>query len=295
MKWKWMKLTRDEENLKRLIHKFGFQDVEAHLMKYARSCIRVETTSVENEDDLKIGQSKVGGRPDLPKDMEWVTVPKNIGTRSSVPFIAQFNVEEVSAYDMKDLLPQTGMLYLFADYELARVVFYDGDKSSLERKEFPEDLPPTQPLESGDARFEPCSLTFVHEVNLDFHTPDFDYPKGKGWRDFFDLVYASSYSRPNPPFIRDVNRLLGVPYDVPHDMQLECQLLEDIGHYYTSSSTERKAAELKKSQWQLLFQMSSDSNANMAWSDNGTICFFIKKHDLELQNFDNICLAFFTP
>lgn len=295
-------MKRDRNNLKHLIHKMGFGEVEDYLLQYARPSIRVETSPVDDESVLAIGQSKIGGRPDLPKTVDWVKIPSHDGL-VSLQFIAQFDLEDVKFYDEGNLLPDTGMLYFFGDpwrgsnyADNGQVIFYTGDKSVLERKPFPDDLLPTPPQESSQDRYEPCSVKFIPEINLDWDPVDEieHYPDGKSWEDLANVVIAASYNRPSPPFSRDVNRLLGFPHDVPEDMQLDCQLIADTGSPYNSSSDEREAAEKKKADWQLLFQMSSDYNADMMWSDMGTICFHIRKQDLKAKNFDNVCLAFFT-
>ena len=116
-------------------------------------------------------------------------------------------------------------------------MYYTGDKSSCERKVFPVDLPPTPPQEWGQDRYEPCSVEFIPEINLDYDDQDLQYPPGKTWEDFYNLVYATSYTRPSPPFSRDVNRFLGFPHDVPRDMQFECELIALTGSpYYDSAS-----------------------------------------------------------
>lgn len=293
-------MNRDLENLKRLIKQFGFEEVEDYLIDHSRPSIRVETTSVSDENVLAIGQSKIGGRPDLPSEIDWVRVPQSSSDASvSLPFIAQFALSDIKVHDVENLLPQHGMLYFFGDpwrgrfIDHGKVIFFDHDLSSLVRRDFPDDLPPTPPHEWGTDRYEPCSVEFIREVNLDFDASDFDYPDHKTWEDFDDLVYAASYSRPPFPYV--VNRLLGLNYDVPIDMRLDCQLISDIGNPYNASDEEKQAAETSKTDWQLLLRMSSDENANMAWSDLGTICYYIRKQDLQARDFSNVCLAFFTP
>jgi uncharacterized protein YwqG len=77
-------------------------------------------------------------------------------------------------------------------------------------------------------------------------------------------------------------------------MQLECQLILDTGRPYNSTPEQRRSAEQRKGDWQLLFQMDSDENAGMMWSDAGKICFYIRRQDLKKRDFDHICLAFFS-
>lgn len=291
-------LNRGMDNLKKLIHEMGFGEIEAELLNYSRPSIRVETTVIENEDELAIGQSKIGGRPDLPKDMDWVTVKTHHG-RGSLQFLAQIDLTEVKLHDAENLLPDTGILYFFGDpwqasdyKERGQVIYFDGDKSLLERKPFPDDL--SIERDSYEV-YAPCSVIFVPEVNLHDEVIDSaeSYPAEKTWEDLSDLVETTSYTL-GRIFPHAVNRLLGFNHDVPSDMQLQCQLVEDTGSPYDASVDQWEAAEKKKMDWQLLFQIDSDDKANMSWSDAGTICFYIKKQDLVNKNFDNVCLAFFT-
>jgi uncharacterized protein YwqG len=294
---------RDRENLRKLIREMGFEAIEDYLLQHARPSIRVCTERVEDENSIPLGRSKIGGRPDLPKNIEWVSVTHG-DKRFSLLFIAQFNLAEIKPYDEENLLPASGILYFFADSiwngfitNEARVIYFDGDLSLLERKTFPEDIPPTLPQEWGE-RFDACAVTFVPEVNLPGHDANWvepDIPEGKTWGELSELEQFSSYAFPNHHtygFI--VNRLLGYNYGVPEDMQLDCQLILETGRPYNATPEQRQSAEQHKGDWQLLFQMDSDENAGMMWSDAGVICFYIRRQDLINKNFDHVCLAHFS-
>lgn len=292
-------MERDRENLRKLIRETGFESLEAYLMDHARPSIRVYTERVEDENSIPLGSSKIGGRPDLPRDMEWVTVTYSDKTVSLL-FVAQFDLAELKPYDEENLLPEHGILYFFTSLpwnaDEASVIYFDGDRSLLERKEFPDDIPPTLPRTWGE-RFNPCTVTFVPEVNLPVYDANWtepDYPDGKTWQDFFGLISSASYTQPSPPYTRIVNRLLGYNHDVPADMQLDCQLVLETGRRYKSTPEQRQNAEQRKGYWQLLFQMDSDENAGMMWSDAGVICFYIRRQDLQIRDFSKVCLAFFS-
>ena len=91
-------MKRDREQLRALIHDMGFTEIEDYLLQYARSSVRVETIPVDDESHLSIGVSKIGGRPDLPANLKWLTVPD--GERQvSLPFIAQFDLKDIKPYD----------------------------------------------------------------------------------------------------------------------------------------------------------------------------------------------------
>jgi len=287
---------------RQMIREQGFAEFEDYVLKYARPSIRVYTEQVADEDTIAIGQSKIGGRPDLPRNMDWVTASTEAG-KVSLHFIAQFDLKDLKPFDEENLLPEWGILYFFAGpwsirkmSDQGRVLYFDGDPSLLERKEFPDDIPLNKPNEWGE-RYDPCSVTFVPEVNLPFDDAAWvepDYPKGKTWEDFHRLVNSASYPPTQHPYINKVNRLLGYNYGIPEDLQLDCQLIADIGIDYNVSQEARNKAEQHKGDWQLLFQMDSDTNAGMMWSDAGHICFYIRHDDLRKRDFTNMCLAFFT-
>ncbi|MGJ3240767.1 MAG: DUF1963 domain-containing protein [Anaerolineae bacterium] len=263
-------MKRDLSNLKRLIKEFGFEDIENELLQYSRPSIRAETIPVSDEVMIPLGQSKIGGRPDLPIGLDWSQMPPYKGkSPASLPFIAQFNLSEVKLHDVEDLLPSRGMLYFFGRLPLAsdtkhgQVIFFDGQNSPLERRDFPDDL---------TVGYAPCSVTLTSEVNLDdLYSVNMDRAI-----DYDRLLFASSYQ--NLPFSKNVNRLLGITHDIPVDIQKDRSRL----------------VEKNKNNWQLLFQMSSDPNADMMWWDSGEVCYYIRREDLQAGDFEDVCFKVFS-
>ena len=73
-----------------------------------------------NSEKIPKGSSKIGGKPDLPKDFQWYyyngeDYKKRVVNRP-LSFLMQINCEEVHKYDKESLLPEKGILYFF--YEL---------------------------------------------------------------------------------------------------------------------------------------------------------------------------------
>ncbi|MEO1165415.1 MAG: DUF1963 domain-containing protein, partial [Chloroflexota bacterium] len=254
------------DNLKKLIYKHGFGELEDELLKIARPSIRVQTTPVEDESELAIGQSKLGGRPDLPKEMDWMSRPREDGDVVYLWFIGQINLVDVAGYDVEHLLPKRGILYFFVNFirKRGRVLYYKGNLSELERKVAPFELPQ---MPFGQENFAPCSIEFVPEVNVcrsdmwqKLHQKSYQVSDNsmEKIRRIGAFSSATSYVHSH----RYVNRLLGKAFAVP-DMQLECQLIDDTGNPYGDTEEQRQAAQKRKSEWQLLFQVGSDENANM--------------------------------
>ena len=112
-----------------------------------RNAILINYSEDENIEKLPKGTSKIGGKPDLPKDFQWFYYKgedyKKIVENRPLSFLMQINCEEVHKYDKESLLPEKGMLYFF--YELftmtwgfspqdkgsAKVFYYDGELSLI--------------------------------------------------------------------------------------------------------------------------------------------------------------------
>lgn len=107
---------------------------------------------IDSKGSNSIGQSKLGGQPDLPVSISWPTVDNK-----SMVFMAQINFSELITFDEENLLPKKGIIYFFAYFdkpenefgseylfffekEKYRVLYFDGDLNQLKRNEFPKDL-----------------------------------------------------------------------------------------------------------------------------------------------------------
>jgi hypothetical protein len=112
---------------------------EAGLSEFAhvlpRPSVRIYPTRVE-QATLAIGVSKLGGHPDLPKDVAWPRAKDGEPMR----FLAQLWVEDLAAHLPPGALPFGGTLSFFAaDHsEVAVVCLAAG--VCLERRDPPEDL-----------------------------------------------------------------------------------------------------------------------------------------------------------
>lgn len=289
-------MARDWDNLRRLIKEYGFEADEETLLQYARPSIRVHTRRVENEDELPVGASKVGGRPDLPVDVTWPT-SRNPNSQEdlSLWFVAQFKMADAKPHDEEDLLPNSGWLYFFIrpwdglpEKNMGQVIYFDGDLSQLERKPFPDDIPDNMPNEWG-YRFDPCAVELFAEVNIDgFVTDVVDILESRSGHPADNLLHASNYVKPS----WEVNRLLGTAFDDVWDFPMDCQLLTTGDSQYNRSKEDRAEAEKDKHEWQLLFEMSSDPNAGMMWSDAGIVCWYLRTDDLLNKDFSKACAAF---
>lgn len=101
-------------------------------------------TSACSEDDIAIGQTKIGGLPDLPKDVNYPT----FGDKPLV-FLAQINLSEIPSSIRPVVLPEVGMIYFFSFHgyvgedfwsdeqeeapDFSKVIHYTGSQDTLVR------------------------------------------------------------------------------------------------------------------------------------------------------------------
>jgi uncharacterized protein YwqG len=248
-----------------------------------RPAIRLTTTPSEN---LRPGQSRVGGRPDLPADLPW---PTHGGT--PLGFLAQVAIAELPDGPAPAALPSDGHLWFFyvadqstwgfdpKDAGSARVLYRPGS-AVLTRAEPPETLP-----DGGE--YAACAVSF--EGYEDLPDIDTDHPlNGRlaeaelerylGIRDY--LANGDGDAR---------HKLLGHAQPVQNPMELECALV--TSGLYCGDQTgyeDPRAAEIgqQAERWRLLLQLDSDDHASMTWGDLGTLYFWIRDDDLAARRFE---------
>lgn len=257
----------------------GLHKYWAKLQALLRNEILI-VTSEKNEDKMKIGKSKVGGRPDLPRDQGWFR--EDNGT--SLSFLAQINCAETKSFDLSGQLPDKGIIYFFysatqeawgfdpKDIDKFKVFFFEGEPGELERKDYPEDL-------MDDARFDACEVRFIPSTSL----PHWESPL---LNDVLHVNDRDAYIDLFPE--NPITKLLGHANSVQGPMEEECQLVTN-GFFCGDSSgyNDPRAQDLRKDsdQWVLLFQLDSISDS-MMWFDYGKVYFWIRKDDLRDRRFD---------
>lgn len=233
----------------------------------------------------KLGQSKMGGLPDLPVGMKWPLSKKGV----SLSFLCQLNLSE-SDQTMEWHLPKKGMLYFFYDakeqpwgFEPEKgqwQVIYSADASSVQAMEDePEDL-------DEETIFGEKELTFRLEQTLpDYKEPCFyvssvSHETLKTYDKALDKWYGAT------PY----HRLFGQPQLIQNPMQMECELA--FNGYDASKSHEgakfKKMEETASKDWILLLQIDTNEDDGMMWGDGGRLYFWIRRTDLAELKFENV-------
>ena len=252
------------------------------ILRLARPTIHLDLVRVA-QADLRRGESRVGGAPDLPADVAW---PVWKGEPQS--FIAQIDLSSLRGIAAAERLPSEGWLWVFYSARQDTWGFDPDDRGSwtVLYRDGAADLTPTplpEELPSGGA-YEPCRVSPREGVTLppweSKHIEALGLSDGEIDR-YCDLLdsFAPAVS----------HQLLGHPDQIQSDMTVECQLVTS-GLYTGDSSgwTDARAAELEAgwADWRLLLQVASDEAARMMWGDLGYLYFWIRDSDMQATHFE---------
>ena len=271
-----------------------------------RNAILINYSEDENREKLPKGTSKIGGKPDLPKDFQWFYYKgedyKKIVENRPLSFLMQINCEEVHKYDKESLLPEKGMLYFF--YELftmtwgfspqdrgsAKVFYYDGEIEDLVSTDFPEDMEKDCIIPESKINFESMNdypIDFLDYYDVDDSDEEMERKEKEFEKDLEELGYKT-----------DTIKLLGHPELIQGEYWEECEGVAGKNIYYGSAPIKYGSDEVKKSikenakDWILLMQMSEleIGDYGLYFGDSGKIYFNIRKEDLKNKNFDDVWL-----
>lgn len=271
-----------------------------------RNAILINYSEEENKEKLLKGTSKIGGKPDLPKDFQWFYYNgedyKKIVENRPLSFLMQINCEEVHKYDKESLLPEKGMLYFF--YELftmtwgfspqdrgsAKVFYYDGEIEDLVPADFPEDMEKDCIIPESKINFESMNdypIDFLDYYDVDDSIEETRRKEKEFEKELDELGYKA-----------DTTKLLGHPELIQGEYWEECEGVAGKNIYYGSAPIKYGSDEVKKSikenakDWILLMQVSEleIGDYGLYFGDSGKIYFNIRKEDLKNKNFDNVWL-----
>ncbi|MFZ1042369.1 MAG: YwqG family protein [Anaerolineales bacterium] len=278
-----------KESINELILQYGPPRLIPAIQDNVRESLILRTRQV-SEEQLPLGRTKIGGRPDLPNHIHWPTWQDK-----PLSFIAQINLADLPKYEFLNTLPSEGILSFFYSAEQETWGYNPKDKGSwrviyledkgLQRQNCPSNFP-------NEGKYENCTVEFHHSVTIpNLESPYIDLEYGKSKREEIDqYINLKDHLQEFLGEGNRINRFLGHPEQQQNDMQIECQLVSH-GLYLGDGSghDDPKAKELSAGakDWELLLQIDSDDNAKMMWGDVGCIYYWIQREDLQLRNFDS--------
>ncbi len=252
----------------------------------ARPAIRLKTEP-KIDTEIGIGESKIGGYPDLPPHYDW---PLATYTSEFLWFTAQIKIEEFKKWDVENVLPEKGILYFFNLYDCGQVLFYDGNYTQLERRTPPVELQPKrrnwlQRIFTRNERkiFEGCKLNASFEYTIHHWEALYQSTLDSSENVFNGETFFANYDKLIHSNESDSRHLL-LGYGTP----IQCDYIEayPVKGEKWSYPTETDIEEFNK--WTLLLQLDSDFNTKMCWGDWGRIYFLIEKEKLKKADFSNV-------
>ncbi len=279
-----------KKEIKEKLKSFGLKKASKFVCSCASECIRLKTTRTK-EEEIMIGESKIGGHPDLPENVEW---PNINGVLLS--FLAQINLKDLNNFEKCKDLPESGWLYFFYEFDHEaygydpqdknawRVLYIDASAEKLSRRNHPEVTKQSSTIYSS------CKINFYKALSVPGWESVQCTVRGedeKGREKYEEFLDSISESDP----CDKKHQLFGFPMEVQGDMRGECELYSrglDYNKVQTLRKSEIKDIEKNALKWCLLFQFDSDENAEMMWMDAGRLYFWIKPEDLRNRNFNKI-------
>jgi uncharacterized protein YwqG len=228
-------------------------------------------------EKLRSGLTKLGGRPNLLQETPW---PEHDGI--PLPFVCQIDLLAISGLPGSEHFPDSGLMLVFYDLEEGGAGYDIKDRDSWRvivqpriagERELPLAIPKGSvyrevPLCAKSELMFPDSETLEHYPLL---TPD--------ELDAYQNLWIDSQLGENK------HQLLGYPKTFLDDMMADLHLLHSSGTQESRvANSEEIAAGARE--WRILMQIDSDDDANMMWSDCGTLFFWIHDEDFRLGRFD---------
>lgn len=248
------------------------------------------------DEELPVGCSKIGGDPDVPQDFVW---PVRADERP-LSFLAQVNLDDAAKLDVDRLLPSSGLLSFFYDYEEQpwgegpedfdgwRVYYFENAKC-LTRRTMPDEI------KDADAWIWQESVALENRISI----PDpYDAIAPEGNEALEAYADESECDEDPVDLYEEIAEELGFPCMHEED---ETKLL---GYpILIQNPMEERAAMLaasifpdvpkEPSEWITLFQMGlwqKVEGGERMFGDVGAVTFLICKEDLKNKRFDRVML-----
>lgn len=267
---------------RKLLQAEGLGSYVDALQKHTRTAVRLVTRPC---GELALGQSRVGGTPDLPADFEW---PAYRG--KPLAFVAQLDLAEIRRVLPDGPLPPDGSLWFFFDADQDAAGYspkHAGGSAVVFRAAGTKLVRSPAPGGARDGVFRACSIeaeAYEDIPDLGEDSPLDHAPDEAEAETYFAIrTFLSAGGEPG------AHKLLGLAEPVQSAMELECQLATngiDSGIFVRRADPRVVELAAKKHEWRLLLQVDSDPNAGMMWGDAGRLYFWIRDEDLRERRFE---------
>lgn len=235
-----------------------FEKYEANIAKDIASLVTNRYVIDCKRGNCKIGESKMGGVPDLPLGMKWPKIETEYLT-----FLGQFNLEDFAKFPSIEL-PKKGYLYFFAElysYEDCKIIYFENIDGFYKPNIPFEIIEPPKTIwqkifykKPKKYVLEECSISIRETADF----PIFDH--------YLIEELQNKHKIEIPLYFNEV---------CPQSHQF-------LGYSNTIQGN------IEGDESKLLFQVISCEELDLEIGDGGNFYFFIKPIDLKNKNFENV-------
>ncbi len=288
------------EKIAAVFREAGLGEYLSGMEPLMKSAIRPVLDPREDEGEIPLGASKIGGHPDLPIEPPWPVVDGVL-----LEFVGQFRMEEVSALDETGLLPREGLLSFFFDgmltgYEIGevrdrcKVLYITEPVEALQRLEVPSH-------EYGRSFhvYWPCALRFQKTLtlptgdeidNLSHRSDPPTWPSPFANSEEFFTYEGLRYQELWDPATQFLGHVAGVQSGERYVALQD----RDMARYLVLRKRENREAYVQALRdLVLLFSSATQPGSDISWGTGGIVYFWIEKKDLLARNFDGVSANLF--
>ena len=273
----------DDERLAELAREAGLERRLAEARRAARAGGRLTPTSAPR------GRSRLGGSPDIPAEFEWPT-----WFDRPLAFVAQIDLAELAAAEVRGGLPEAGLLLVFAELAAGLTGLMPDHKGSCRVVYIPPEIELAEDTRRSP-EFPELAVELTRELQLPSAYCFASEPLGlepeemDAWEDLRSrLAKAQGVELEDEGYGRiALHRVLGYQDEVGREIELDCQLAssgvdaDDVLSYFEV----RDEHEAEARRWRLLLQLTADSTVRLGdGMERLFVC--LRDGDLEASRFD---------
>jgi hypothetical protein len=274
------------EPLIKLIQKHDLENYQQDILATVKPAISIH---LSNPGIGNLGQSRIGGHPDLPASIAW---PFNTKLNRPLCFMLQINLAELPPINS---LPSTGMLYLFLDEsenDAQQLIFYWGHET-LQPSQLPKG---TQFITDWYDDLIAHTLAFHLFADLprwatSDHSALEEKLNAKGEDALNNLLNELPVDSASYISRKGIGKLLGHVSGIGHDPREDAFVVRQVNPkwLYKYSELRNNNVDLSKATaWQNLLELHTDDAVNVMFGDAGYMNILIHQHDLDKLDFSKV-------
>ncbi len=262
------------EPLTALIEQYGLSEHQDAILDSVKPAIYF---SLEQAGQGEIGQSRIGGTPDLPVSMAW---PKSTAYDAALCFILQINFAQLPQFP-ESPFPPRGMLYLFVsegENAAEQILFWDGEEA-LQSVSLPN---PEEMATDWYETLKPHKLTFNLAPDIprwatdDFYRLCTDLTIDEEPLDELARAFSKNGIGPN-----SIGKLLGHAAGIGHDPRQDAYVVREVNPKWLYNYEQRKTLDMTHAQrWQNLLFVNSSGAVDLWFGDAGYLQVLVHADDL---------------